>query len=72
MPPNPRVLVPLGLGGVEAGLDGSQGLGSQPPPPPPLKLTTRKTIILMGSAQTEASLHSGTILGRDHSRLEDH
>ncbi|QQP49088.1 Hypothetical protein FKW44_009616 [Caligus rogercresseyi] len=32
MPPNPRVLVPLGLGGAEACLDGSHGARISTPP----------------------------------------
>ncbi|QQP39249.1 Hypothetical protein FKW44_020071, partial [Caligus rogercresseyi] len=32
VPPNPRVLVPLGLGGAEAGLDGSHGARISTPP----------------------------------------
>ncbi|QQP56678.1 Hypothetical protein FKW44_001424, partial [Caligus rogercresseyi] len=70
MPPNPRVLVPLGLGGAEACLDGSHGARISTPR---VKLTTRKTIILMGfSCKLKRVSIEVQSLERDHSRLEDH
>ncbi|QQP40596.1 Hypothetical protein FKW44_014698, partial [Caligus rogercresseyi] len=71
MPPNPRVLVPLGLGGAEACLDGSHG--ARISTPPCVKLTTRKTIILMGfSCNLKRVSIEALSLERDHSRLEGH
>ncbi|QQP49074.1 Hypothetical protein FKW44_009598 [Caligus rogercresseyi] len=70
VPPNPRVLVPLDSAERRQVWMDPMGLGSQPPR---VKLTTRKTIILMGfSCKLKRVSIEALSLGRDHSRLEDH